>query len=40
MWDHIMQLYYMYISNQILNFKIVSTILVELKIVQSVFVLN
>ena len=38
MWDHILQLYYMCISNQIHNFKIVATVLVELKIVQSVYV--
>ena len=38
MWDHILQLYYMSISNQIHNFKIVATVLVELKIVLSVYV--
>ena len=38
MWDHILQLYYMCISNQIHNFKIVATVLMELKIVQSVYV--
>lgn len=38
MWDHILQLYYMCISNQIHNFKIVATVFVELKIVQSVYV--